>query len=160
VTNASTTLPGEASSVPTARRWVESVLESWGYPVAGWSAAQIVSELATNCALHARSEYRVSVDATATAIRLEVADNSVAPPEQRRFSETATTGRGLQIVAALAQDWGVVTRTDGKTIWVELALDEDEPDPDRSRPVSLASHREASGSRTPRPDGTSVRAAA
>lgn len=31
-------------------------------------------------------------------------------------------GRGLQIVAALADDWGVTPRVIGKTVWAELAV--------------------------------------
>jgi anti-sigma regulatory factor (Ser/Thr protein kinase) len=123
VTRATTTLPALASSVPTARRWAESLLESWGFPEAGWQAAQIVSELATNCALHARSAYTVAVSADAETIRLEVSDGSPIPPQRRDYTELATTGRGLTIVEALAVSWGVEARPEGKTIWVVLHAD-------------------------------------
>jgi anti-sigma regulatory factor (Ser/Thr protein kinase) len=123
VTRATTTLPALASSVPTARRWAESLLESWGFPEAGWQAAQIVSELATNCALHARSAYTVAVSADAETIRLEVSDGSPIPPQRRDYTELATTGRGLTIVEALAVSWGVEARPEGKTIWVVLNAD-------------------------------------
>jgi hypothetical protein len=33
-----------------------------------------------------------------------------------------TTGRGLQVVAALADDWGVTDLDQGKQVWAELAL--------------------------------------
>jgi anti-sigma regulatory factor (Ser/Thr protein kinase) len=124
VTRATTTLPALASSVPTARRWAESLLESWGFPEAGWQAAQIVSELATNCALHARSAYTVAVSADAETIRLEVSDGSPIPPQRRDYTELATTGRGLTIVEALAVSWGVEARPEGKTIWVVLHADD------------------------------------
>ena len=40
---------------------------------------------------------------------------------------TAESGRGLQIVAAISDDWGIASVTDGKSIWFKLAL------PDRGR---------------------------
>lgn len=125
VSRAATTLPAEASSVPTARRWVESLLSGWGFPEAGWQAAQIISELATNCTLHARTEYTVAVDAVGDGetLRLEVSDGSPIPPQRRQYSELATTGRGMSIVEALALSWGVEPRPEGKTVWVVLRRD-------------------------------------
>lgn len=134
VPRATTTLPAQASSVPTARRWAESVLEGWGFPEPAWQAAQIVSELATNCALHARSDYTVAVSTDGHVVRLEVSDGSPIPPQRRQYDELATTGRGLNIVEALALDWGVDARPEGKTVWVvlhangELRLDGEEHD--------------------------------
>jgi anti-sigma regulatory factor (Ser/Thr protein kinase) len=123
VPRATTTLPAQASSVPTARRWAESVLESWGFPEAGWHAAQIVSELATNCTLHARSDFAVALSADAESIRLEVSDGSPIPPQRRQYTELATTGRGLTIVEALAVSWGVEARPEGKSVWAVLRAD-------------------------------------
>ena len=120
---AHTTLPGLTSSVPTARRFAEQVLAGWGHPNAGWTAAQIVSELAANCALHARTPFTVTVTADDAAIRIEVQDDAVGVVQQRSYSETATTGRGLRMVGQLASDWGVATHTSGKTVWVLLPLD-------------------------------------
>ena len=130
---AHTTLPGLTSSVPTARRFAEQVLAGWGHPDAGWTAAQVISELAANCALHARTEFTVTVTADDTQIRLEVQDAAPGAVQQRSYSETATTGRGLRMVGQLSTDWGVTTHPSGKTVWVLLPLDgaaEQEPDLD------------------------------
>lgn len=114
-------LPGLASSVPTARHFVESILTGWGSGHVAWTGALVVSELAANCALHARTEFSVRVDQSADGrIRIEVADGSVRIPLQRSYGTGATTGRGMRLVAELAADWGVDTRADGKTVWVEL----------------------------------------
>lgn len=131
VLTAEVTLPGRTLSVQTARRFVDSVLTSWGFTDLGWTATVVTSELATNCALHAPgSPFTVRVQRRGDgAVRLEVSDSSVRVPLQRGHSTTSTTGRGLRIVSDLAQSWGVDSRLDGKTVWVELT----EPDDPRSR---------------------------
>jgi anti-sigma regulatory factor (Ser/Thr protein kinase) len=120
---AHTTLPGLTSSVPTARRFAEQVLTGWGHPDAGWTAAQVVSELAANCALHARTEFTVTVTVDDRAIRIEVQDSAPGAVQQRSYSETATTGRGLRMVGQLVSDWGVTEDPPGKSVWVRLPLD-------------------------------------
>lgn len=113
-------LPGRPSSVPPARHFVESVLVSWGRPESAWTAALLVSELAANAALHARTEFSVRVVDLGERVRLEVSDSSARIPRQRTYGVDATTGRGLQLVAQLAHDWGVTTHEGGKVVWVEL----------------------------------------
>ena len=120
VPEASVTLPGDASSVPAARRFVTSTLEAWGYDDISWTAQQIVSELAGNCALHARTEYSIRLVDGADGLRLEVQDQSKARVQPRRYSRESTTGRGLRLVEHLADAWGVEPATDGKTVWVTL----------------------------------------
>ena len=122
VPEASVTLAGEASSVPVARRFVTATLEEWGHAEAGWAAAQIVSELAGNCALHARTEFRVRLAQVDGSVRLEVQDGSQARVQPRRYSDDATTGRGMRLVEDLGTDWGVDVHERGKTVWVHLRL--------------------------------------
>jgi anti-sigma regulatory factor (Ser/Thr protein kinase) len=122
VPEASLNLNGDASSVPVARRFVAATLEEWGHTEAGWAAAQIVSELAGNCALHARTDFCVRLLLTENGIRLEVQDGSRARVQPRRYSNQATTGRGLRLVEDLAEQWGVDSDDSGKTVWVALDL--------------------------------------
>lgn len=132
--SAALTLPGHASSVPAARRFVETVLDTWGRPEVGWSAALCVSELAGNCALHARTDFTVAVRLDDEVVRVEVTDGSSRVPQQRSYSEDATTGRGLRLLEEYALRWGVDPRPPGKTVWVELPATgagtaaDDEPD--------------------------------
>jgi anti-sigma regulatory factor (Ser/Thr protein kinase) len=119
---AEVTLPGLASSTPTARRFAESVLAGWGQPDLGWTAAQVVSELAANCAIHARTDFSVRVTLDPGGARLEVRDGSPVGVSPRAYSDTATTGRGLRMVEALSSGWGVDLAPSGKTVWVQLAL--------------------------------------
>ena len=120
--DAEVTLPGATSSVPSARRFVESVLSSWGHPELGWSAAMCVSELAGNCALHARTEFTVGIELTDQVVRIEVRDGSQRVPAPRSYDTAATTGRGLRLVGEYSRSWGVDTDATGKTVWVLLDL--------------------------------------
>lgn len=120
--HAELTLPGHASSVPAARRFVETLLGSWGHPEIGWSAALCTSELAANCALHARTDFSVRLTLESEGVRLEVSDGSSRVPLQRTYDTAATTGRGLRLLDEYASDWGVQPVDGGKTVWVVLEL--------------------------------------
>lgn len=124
--HAEVTLPGETSSVPTARHFVEDVLTAWGHPEHGWTAALLITELSANCTLHARTAYTVSVELDGDLVRLQVSDGSLRRPALREYGSTATTGRGLRLVDELATTWGVELRPDGKTVWAELQPDDDD----------------------------------
>jgi anti-sigma regulatory factor (Ser/Thr protein kinase) len=121
VLKATVVLPGLPSSVPTARHFVESILTAWGEHESAWTGALLVSELATNCTLHARTEFAIRVIRDAGRTRIEVQDASPRVPQPRAYGVHSTTGRGLQLVQGLAAHWGVQPTEDGKTVWVELA---------------------------------------
>ena len=86
----------------------------------------LVSELVTNCVRHANLTTDQPVRLTATLhaaiLRLEVHDEgrfgTVARRPPRPFAES---GFGLNLVARLAEDWGVERNSGGTTVWLELA---------------------------------------
>jgi anti-sigma regulatory factor (Ser/Thr protein kinase) len=117
---AEVTLPGATSSVPTARHFVDSVLTAWGEPDAAWSAALCVSELAGNCALHARTAFTITIQLEGGVVRIEVRDGSPRVPTQRSYDTGSTTGRGLRLVGEYASSWGIDLTPPGKTVWVLL----------------------------------------
>lgn len=160
---ASTTLPGLSSSVPTARRFTESVLSGWGLVDAGWTAAQVVSELATNCVLHARTGFTVTVSVVGQLVRLEVRDGSAIGVQPRSHSATSTTGRGLRMVQTLTADWGVTGHGQGKTVWAVLPADERSTGPDDDVDTLLAAYDDDATVAVPRsgrPPEASARSAA
>ena len=108
-------------AIGAARRFVARTLERWGWGDVVEDAAVVVSELATNAVLHARSAFHVSIDHAAEGIRIAVHDDSPVVPSPRAYSETSATGRGLRMVDALAARWGTVPRPDRKIVWAELA---------------------------------------
>ncbi len=83
-------------------------------------AALLVSELVTNAVIHAGSEVRVRGEVVGGVLRVEVTDASRHHPALRNYSETAGTGRGMALLVALADHWGVIPTTEGKTVWFEL----------------------------------------
>jgi hypothetical protein len=81
----------------------------------------MISELVTNAILHGGEGAILTILVDDLRIRAEVRDASPAMPVVRSYSETATTGRGMVIVDALAADWGTYAVDGGKVVWFELA---------------------------------------
>jgi anti-sigma regulatory factor (Ser/Thr protein kinase) len=124
VRSATTSLRGHPHSVPEARRWTVATLTSWGLDATAWNAAQVVSELATNATLHARSDFELRLVLDGGCVRVEASDRVPGGLQARTYSSTATTGRGLRIVEGLSSSWGVDPTVDGKTVWALLPLEE------------------------------------
>jgi len=109
---------------PRAARWlVRSALRDWRLEHLTDAATLLVSELATNAALHARTPFVVRLERDRETLRITVLDYSGAGPVRRSRGVGAGTGRGLVLVGTLAEAWG--TRTDvqpwTKAVWCELA---------------------------------------
>ena len=89
-------------------------------------ALLLVSELVTNAILHARSAVQLTMIVLDGAVRFEVRDTGAALPAVRPPSETSLNGRGLSLLDAVADRWGVEQRTPrrgpGKVVWFELDL--------------------------------------
>jgi anti-sigma regulatory factor (Ser/Thr protein kinase) len=110
--------PGEVFS---ARHFVASVLDSWGFEMEDLSL--LVSELATNAVLHARSDFEVTIIRLPRCVRVEVFDQNTRLPSFAAAPTDAYSGRGLMLLRGLSANWGVESHSDiGKTIWFELAL--------------------------------------
>ena len=113
-----------SESVSAARRFVSDVLDGWQMDGVVWAAQQVISELATNAVLHAATPFTVVLVIAGDAVRVEVRDDSSRAPRQRHYSQEATTGRGLALVASLARAWGVQHDAQGKSVWCELTTEE------------------------------------
>jgi anti-sigma regulatory factor (Ser/Thr protein kinase) len=109
-------------SVGEARRLVRAALEARGAAVDTDVAVLLTSEVVTNALLHARSPMTLAVDVGPTTVRVAVHDASPVSPHLRNHSATAGTGRGPNLVQALASQWGldVAENGDGKWVWFEL----------------------------------------
>ena len=83
----------------------------------------VVSELATNAMVHARTPFRVSLQAFKATLLLEVEDGSRTGLIGVVAQVFDTGGRGISIVKLLSRDWGVSARTGGgKSVWAEFDL--------------------------------------
>jgi anti-sigma regulatory factor (Ser/Thr protein kinase) len=148
----------EPASVPAARRFVRQALVDLGAEDFEYAASQVVSELAANAVIHARSTFEVGLHLAGDDLRVTVTDRSRRPLVTKSHSAEATTGRGLSLVTAIADDWGVERHDDGKTVWLLLRASQN-PQTNhakvRDSPLeTLADRSGAEGSR--RPDGTSA----
>ena len=111
----------EAVSVPLARRRVTTLMRAEGWDDQRLDEiALLTTELVTNAVEHARTPFTVTVDLTGQRLRVEIRDGCATRPiAVHAPSETAIGGRGLTIVAALADRWGVQQDSAGKSVWFE-----------------------------------------
>jgi anti-sigma regulatory factor (Ser/Thr protein kinase) len=79
------------------------------------------TELVTNAVLHGRQPIRVTIRLDEERLRVEVADASPVSPTFSLLDPTAVTGRGLLLVASVADHWGVEPDAEGKVVWMELS---------------------------------------
>ena len=114
-------LPRSPSSVGAARRFIVARTAAWAFPKPVADQLELIgSELVTNAVLHARTELTLTLELREDRVRISVQDRSQAPPTLRHYRPDALTGRGLGVVAALSDLWGVSTAPDGKVVWAEV----------------------------------------
>ena len=114
-----------------ARLFVAHCLDAWGHHYdseVNETLTLITAELSANAVRHGRvpgRDFHVRLTTEAGGeLRLEVSDTrgerrpAVVPPAEA----DAESGRGLLLVTALADDWGVTDRRGGpgKTVWASL----------------------------------------
>ncbi|WP_369261325.1 ATP-binding protein [Streptomyces sp. R35] len=118
-------LSATARGARLARLLATEQLRAWRLPFE--DAAHVVAELAANAATHGRvsgRDFHLSLTATESTLRVEVTDTrgDQLPEVQRAFPE-GESGRGLVLVEALADHWGVTSGpAPRKTVWAELLL--------------------------------------
>ncbi len=113
---------GCASSAPAdARAFVARTGQSWDLPEPVIEAAQLAtSELVSNSVEHALSGVQVTLALADDQLRIAVRDHSKSPPVRRIPNTSGARGRGIALVEAVADEWGVLPHPDGKTVWLVL----------------------------------------
>ena len=124
-------LPSQSSSAARARQFISDFCSAAGLSKdLCQTAALIVSELVTNAVVHGRTSARIEVHRPQDVLRVAVRDDNEQLPEVGESpSPDAVAGRGMIIVNALADRWGVEASDGGKAVWFELRLDS-RPDDD------------------------------
>jgi hypothetical protein len=82
----------------------------------------VTSELVTNAYNARGNRTRLTLAFHRSTMRVAVQDDAPGVPRRRHAGPEDESGRGLQIVATLARDWGVDDVREGKQVWAELAL--------------------------------------
>ncbi len=99
---------------------------------AQWSPGQIedaclvISELVTNALLHGGGVARVSLDLDDEQLRILIGDHNNHRLHRGMLRSTAPSGRGLLILDALCQAWGIQIIDNGvicKQVWAIIARD-------------------------------------
>jgi anti-sigma regulatory factor (Ser/Thr protein kinase) len=117
---ASRAFPWELVAVTASRRFVTDTLTAWELPHVVDDAALIVSELATNAVMHARSPFTVSLSWEPGTLCISVLDASASMPSVKNPAGSAISGRGLRVVSGMASRWGTDRDGRGKLVWAEL----------------------------------------
>ena len=124
---ATCTLGPEARSVRAARDFTCLTLRRWGTGYSSQDIVIVVSELVTNALRHALpgagangppGRVRLGLLQSGPWLLCAVSDPSAAAPVQRPCGSLAETGRGLQMICSLSDQWGYTTPGDsGKIVW-------------------------------------------
>lgn len=106
---------------------LSKALAGWGLVVIEDAALIVLSELVTNAVRHARvspgREIETRYVRAGGGVRIEVHDAADVWPETCPFDSDSEGGRGLSLVAALADHWGVNERIGvGKAVWAVVAV--------------------------------------
>ncbi|WP_332112937.1 ATP-binding protein [Streptomyces sp. ActVer] len=122
-------LPRHARSVSRARTLLREQATSWKLPdEVTETAVLLLSELMTNAYRHAKVSPGREIWARCALdddrVRVWVTDANDMLPAPRNASPDDESGRGLALVATLADNWGATPREGGigKTAWFELRL--------------------------------------
>jgi anti-sigma regulatory factor (Ser/Thr protein kinase) len=108
--------------VAYVRHQVRLVLDLWDVPDLALPIEILTSELATNAVVHARTPFTVTLLWDGSLVRLEVSDACATGPRPRLApSPDRERGRGLLLVDAVADEWGVEVHPHGKTVWLTLS---------------------------------------
>lgn len=114
-------LSEDLAEVARARDLASFRLAAWELEESAFTAELVVSELVTNAIRYGGDPVQLRLIREDTLI-CEVSDGGSTAPHLRRARMFDEGGRGLFIVAQLAERWGTRQRPGGKTIWAELAL--------------------------------------
>jgi serine phosphatase RsbU (regulator of sigma subunit)/PAS domain-containing protein/anti-sigma regulatory factor (Ser/Thr protein kinase) len=114
-------VPTDPAAVADVRSSVTRRLAEWGLDELAFTTELILSELVTNAIRYGGAPIRVRV-LRERALICEVFDSSSTAPHLRYAGMTDEGGRGLFLVAQLAERWGTRYLPTGKVIWAEQPL--------------------------------------
>lgn len=116
-------VPRERTLMFDVRGQVRAAMRSWMLLDAVVDTATLLaSELATNALVHGRGRVELRLRLTRDRLVIESVDSGHHMPRRRRPGDDAEGGRGLHLVAELADRGGCRATDGGKVVWAELDL--------------------------------------
>ncbi len=107
-----------------ARRHVCAIIDAWGVPIDGDTAALLACELVTNAIKHGKlgnDGVQMVISWAYEQFRVEVHDKSKSGPVLVDAPWDAEAGRGLLLLASLCTNWGWRQTVTGKAVYFTLA---------------------------------------
>lgn len=120
----------EPEEVAGLRRVLRLHLTLWGLPELVESAQICVTELTSNVIRHVGdgTPTTLAVSMSGTYLRIELHDpDTRALPTLLSADCEVESGRGMTLVNAVTDRWGVILRGDCKVVWCELATNLTDP---------------------------------
>ncbi|MFF3676446.1 SpoIIE family protein phosphatase [Streptomyces sp. NPDC002120] len=113
-------LPAEPEAAPIARSAVRRQLDDWGVDEeTAYTTQLIVSELVGNAVRYGAPPLRLRL-IHERMLTCEVSDSATSSPHVKHARTVDESGRGLFIIASLAEQWGTRYEEQGKSVWAEL----------------------------------------
>lgn len=114
-------LPADPEAAPIARAAARRQLNLWGVDEeTAFTTELIVSELVGNAVRYGAPPLRLRLILD-RLLTCEVSDTGTSAPHVQHARTIDETGRGLFIIASLADQWGTRYHKQGKTVWAEQA---------------------------------------
>lgn len=106
-----------------ARAYANGVLSAWQLPQPlRDDIVTVVGELVVNAVLHSGVAQELRLRRTPRRVVVEVLDRSPRTPKPCPPDPQAESGRGLYLVAQLADRWGARPLEGGKSVWCEFLV--------------------------------------
>ncbi|HYN29354.1 MAG TPA: ATP-binding protein [Dermatophilaceae bacterium] len=117
----SVTLPPDASAARAARTWIRDRIDGHRIAVSSEDCELVVTELVSNALRHGQGPPELGLEVLDGHLRLTVRDGDGGVGKVHIAADRSVhdiSGRGLRIVEALVDDWGVTSTSGGKLVWV------------------------------------------
>ncbi|NJC84027.1 ATP-binding protein [Planosporangium mesophilum] len=115
-------LPASPVAAPAARRLLGQVCRSWSVPELIEPAELVTTELVANAVRHGGGEVTLTVSLHHGCLQISVGDENPSLPRPRASTPADENGRGLLMVDALSEDWGMTCMRAGKVVWAKVAV--------------------------------------
>jgi PAS domain S-box-containing protein len=116
-------VPRERAQLADVRARAGAAMRSWALlDDVVHTGTLLASELVTNGLVHGRGAVELRLRLTRDRLVVEAEDSGHHMPRRRRAGADEEVGRGLHLVASLADRWGARLTEDGKVVWAEVSL--------------------------------------